>query len=107
MYVNVQPGEASVTNPEDGGLPEVFIITESFGGNVETMQIRYSSLSPDTSVLSNDQVKALYKAAMKAHSHFSDLYGINEAAAAFDIEFKFDSFSVLMLKQIRPYSSGE
>lgn len=107
MYVNVQPGEASVTNPEDGGLPEVFIITESFGGNVETMQIRYSSLSPDTSVLSNDQVKALYKAAMKAHSHFSDLYGINEAAAAFDIEFKFDSSSALMLKQIRPYSSGE
>ncbi|HNW81805.1 MAG TPA: PEP/pyruvate-binding domain-containing protein [bacterium] len=110
MYVNVQPGEASVTNPEDGGIPEIFVITESFGGDVEVLPIRYSSLSPDAAILTHDQVKELYKASLKAHSEFSSRYGINEGAATFDIEFKFndtENGTKLILKQIRPYSCGE
>lgn len=110
MYVNVQKGEASVTNPEDGGIPEIFVITESFGGNVEILPIRYSSLSPDKSILTHDQVKELYKASLKAHEEFAGLYGINEGAAVFDIEFKFNDpgdGTRLILKQIRPYTSGD
>lgn len=110
MYVNVQKGEASVTNPEEGGIPEIFVITESFGGDVEVLPIRYSSLSPDKSILTHEQVKELYKASLKAHEEFAGLYGINEGAAVFDIEFKFnetENGTKLILKQIRPYSCGE
>ncbi len=104
MYVNVQLGETSVTNPAGGELPEIFSIIPSPQGGVQVNRLRYSSLSPSTPILTEGEVQQLYTLAQSAHSHFASLYGTNEAAFVLDMEFKIDGTPrKLYLKQARPY----
>ena len=56
MYVNVQQGEVSVTNPEQGELPEVFSIIPAPDG-LQVSRQRYSSLSPDIPLLTEEEVR--------------------------------------------------
>lgn len=104
MYVNVQLGEISVTNPTGGALPEIFSILYGPGGNLQTAILRYSSLSPDAPILNNDQIRELHHTCDTAHTHFAQLYGKNPAAFALDIEFKLWGNPLqIYLKQARPY----
>ncbi len=103
MYVNIQKGEVSVTNPEGSETPEVFTIVPGPAG-VQVARQRFSSLSPVTPLLTDAEVLALYKAAAKVQTHFAPLYKMPEYNLALDIEFKFHGPNRdLIVKQVRPY----
>jgi hypothetical protein len=95
----VQKGEASVTNPTQGELPEVFSILADT--NAQVVRTRFSSLSPDTAILSDDEIKSLYDAGALAQSHFAQFYGRN---VILDIEFKLTPEHRIVFKQARPYT---
>jgi hypothetical protein len=104
MYVNAQLGEVSVTNPTNGSIPEIFSIVPAPSG-VQVVRQRFSSLSTDRALLSDEEVLALYRACNKVQNHFASLYDLNDAVATFDIEFKFNEPDrTLVLKQVRPYA---
>lgn len=105
MYVNAQKGEVSVTNPEGNETPEVFTIVPGPSG-VQVARQRFSSLSPDTPLLTDAEVLALYQAAARIQAHFAPLYKVPEYNLALDIEFKFHGPGRdLIIKQVRPYRS--
>lgn len=107
MYVNVQLGETSVTNPTGGELPEIFTIIPKPDGGVQAVRLRYSSLSPDSPILSEAEVTDLYSAALKSRTYFAKLYKKNADTFALDMEFKFSgSPRTLFIKQARPYVAG-
>jgi phosphoenolpyruvate synthase/pyruvate phosphate dikinase len=99
MYVNVQKGEASVTNPAAGMLPEIFSILADT--NYQVARERFSSLSPDAPILSNDEIASLYEAGELARAHFAKLYG---GEVVLDIEFKLTPEHQIVFKQARPYT---
>jgi pyruvate, water dikinase len=100
MYVNVQRGEASVTNPAQGALPEVFSVLADT--NYQVARERFSSLSPGVPILSGDEIKALYDAGDLARAHFAKLYGTE---VVLDIEFKLTAEHQIVFKQARPYAT--
>lgn len=103
MYVNVQLGEVSVTNPEGGAVPEIFAITPGPSG-VQVARQRFSSLSPDAPILTDAEVGALASAAYAVQQRFATLYDEAPDLLALDIEFKFHGPTrALILKQVRPY----
>lgn len=103
LYVNVQLGEVSVTNPTDGSVPEIFSIVPAPSG-IQVARERFSSLSPDAPVLSDAEVIELHRAATTVQDHFSDLYGDYAYNLALDLEFKLvGSDRQLVIKQVRPY----
>lgn len=102
MYVNVQKGEESVTNPTSGALPEIFtIIADS---NAQVARQRFSSLSPTTPLLSDSEIATLYQAADKARTHFAPLYGASVGQLILDMEFKLTPEHQIVFKQARPYT---
>lgn len=102
-YVNVQRGEASVTNPENGALPEIYTAVPT-GAGVLVLRDRYSSLSPGTPLMTEPEIAELYTAAATAHAHFAALYGVDPSGFALDLEFKrVPPGRRLVIKQARPY----
>jgi hypothetical protein len=105
MYVNLQAGETSVTNPPNGEVAEVFVIVPSPQG-VQVARQRFSSLSPGEPILSPQEVWDLFLAAYKVQEHFAPLYQQSPAAMALDLEFKFENPDrALFIKQVRPYTA--
>jgi pyruvate,water dikinase len=103
MYVNIQKGETSVTNPEGGVTPEIVSLDESALGWHATVR-QFSSLSPDGALMTPAEVNRLADVAYEAHAHFSDLYGKRAEDIAFELEFKVHGPErELIVKQIRPY----
>ena len=101
FYVNVQPGETPVTNPEDGSLPEIFTIIE---GTV--IRQRYSSLLPDTPVMTEREIDELFAIASQVNNRFTALYGKDpwDPSFALELEFKLDTPDrSVWIKQVRPY----
>ena len=105
-YVNVQLGELPVANPENGAVPEILSLVPVGGEGWETVRQRYSSVSPDSPILSDDEAAALGDAAARVQAHFAPLYGTSVQQTALDLEFKFVAPDRgLVIKQARPYSS--
>lgn len=103
MYVNVQQGEISVTNPTDGAIAEVFAIVPGPAG-LQVQRLRFSSLSPDAALLSEAEVKDLFGVATQVQKHFAPLYKQSADQLALDMEFKFEGPQrALFIKQVRPY----
>jgi hypothetical protein len=102
MNVNVQWGEVSVVNPTGGTLPEIFTILGDT--DYEVARQRFSSLSPNSPLLSDDEVTTLYQAADEARQHFAPLYGLSAGQLILDIEFKLTPDGTIVLKQARPYT---
>jgi phosphoenolpyruvate synthase/pyruvate phosphate dikinase len=106
-YVNVQRGELSVANPENGATPEVLTLVPTADERWETVRQRYSSESPDRPLLSDSDVQALAAAASEVHTHFAPLYDSTPQRCALDLEFKFlPPDRALVIKQVRPYDCG-
>ncbi len=104
MYVNVQQGEVSVTNPEGGELPEIFSIIPAPLG-IQVARQRYSSLSPDAPIMTDAEVRELYQTAADVQDYFAALYGVSPVTLALDIEFKLEGADRhLAFKQARPYA---
>ena len=97
MYVNVQKGEESVTNPTKGALPEIFSILADTGYRVSRQ--RFSSLSPDKPLLSDSEVASLYQAVDKARTHFAELYGQSAGLLILDMEFTLTTEHKIVFKQ--------
>jgi hypothetical protein len=104
MYVNVQKGEESVTNPTNGALPEIFSIIAAPSG-IQAVRQRFSSLSPDIPLLTPGEVEMLYRAAAKAQDHFASLYGLPPGRLILDMEFKLTPERTIVFKQARPYAT--
>jgi pyruvate, water dikinase len=103
MYVNVQLGDVSVTNPTQGALPEIFSILGDTDHEISRQ--RFSTLSPDTPILSESEIQSLYRAGALARRHFSRLYGKGEGQLILDIEFKLTQERTIVFKQARPYAT--
>ncbi len=65
---------------------------------------RFSSLAPNTPLLTDAQIQSLYQAAHKAQSHFAPLYGKSADGFILDMEFKLTSDKKIVFKQARPYT---
>jgi pyruvate,water dikinase len=107
IYVNVQPGETSVTNPVDGALPEIFTIVEGAVAGGTVIRQRYSSLSPEMPILSDGEIARLGEIASEAHNRFALLYGKDprDPAFALEMEFKIDlPGRSVFIKQARPFA---
>lgn len=106
FYVNAQVGEDLVTNPEDGAVPEEFLISP-IGENFEweTQYIRRSNLTDNGApVLSEQHVLELRIAMQRIQSHFRAVYNaFGDREFAMDIEFKVDTDGQLVIKQARPW----
>jgi hypothetical protein len=106
MYVNVQRGEVSVTNPTNGALPEVFSIIAAPTG-VQAQRQRFSSLSPNEAILTDQEIASLYATCDLIQTHFAELYQKSPYSLALDIEFKFNQPDrALVIKQVRPYTDN-
>jgi phosphoenolpyruvate synthase/pyruvate phosphate dikinase len=106
-YVNVQFGEASVTNPAPGVTSEEFVVRWAWPGHPITYSSRSSLL--EGQVLTQAEVDQLIRYLSRIHAHFQPLIdpqGENRWFAM-DIEFKLESSTRrLIVKQARPYSFG-
>lgn len=106
MYVNVQRGEVSVTNPTNGALAEVFSIIAAPTG-VQAQRQRFSSLSPHAAILTDQEIASLYATCDLIQTHFAELYQKSPYSLALDIEFKFNQPDrALVIKQVRPYTDN-
>jgi hypothetical protein len=105
MYVNVQVGETSVTNPEGTIVPEIFsIIPGALPGTVQAARLGFSSLSPSEPIMTDDEIANLYDNAMMVQYHFAGLLDEPASILALDLEFKLmGSDRRLIIKQARPY----
>jgi Tol biopolymer transport system component len=108
LYVNVQQGEVEVTNPENGAVPEIFSIVPGPDGGVQVVRQRFSSLSPEAALLTDQEVSALADVAQRVHAHFAPLYDGASGSFALDLELKFHGPDrKLLIKQARPYVTRE
>ena len=105
MYVNVQEGEVSVTNPTGMIDPEIFsIIPGTEAGTIQAAHLGFSSLSPDKPIMTDDEILTLYNTAIRVRDHFAPLYGTPAELTALDLEFKLAAGDrALVIKQARPY----
>jgi pyruvate, water dikinase len=110
-YVNVQVGEALVTNPEAGAVPDEFLVMRTLISvnpptfENETIFIRHSNLVENgQQVLNNDQIELLIQQMRAIQGHFQAVYQRQEDPDfAMDIEFKIDGNGQLAIKQARPW----
>lgn len=110
FYVNVQEGEQSVVEPEDGATTDQFVYYFDMQGQpIEFIQ--HSSLVPEgETVLTAEETYQLGVALKAIHQFFYASYGpiaTGKTWYAMDVEFKFDGepgeTPELQVKQARPY----
>jgi phosphoenolpyruvate synthase/pyruvate phosphate dikinase len=103
-YINAQVGENLVTNPENGAVPEEFLIAQLLGNTRYTIQyVTFSSLLPEgQKVLTSAQAELLADQMAKIHSRFQPLYGY-PPDFAMELEWKIDAQGRLAIKQARPW----
>jgi hypothetical protein len=106
-YVNVQVGEALVTNPEAFSIPDEFLVADLAGvERYEIQYIRHSNLVPaGGSILTKDQIFELADMMALIQKRFRALYQVRptDHDFAMDIEFKITVDGRLNIKQARPW----
>jgi phosphoenolpyruvate synthase/pyruvate phosphate dikinase len=104
-FINVQEGEASVTNPGGGDVPDQFILYTWYE-EPEVEYLSHSNLTSDgASVLSWSETLELMGALKAIHNHFAETYEIRPTDPEFgmDVEFKLvGAARDLVIKQARP-----
>ncbi len=108
-YVNVQPGEDLVTNPTADAIPEEFLVSlllaDPEEGNYE-YEIQYVRKSnrriDDQPILSEARIFDLAGRMRLIQNHFRALYA-GDQDFGMEIEFKFDQYGQLVIKQARPW----
>ncbi len=96
--INLQPGNLPVTNPEDGALPEVLVVSPH---NQSIQRTQFATTSPDTPVLSDTEVWALTELAEKVQQHFAMLRPGD--VRPLDMEWRRTATGALHIKQARPW----
>ena len=109
VYVNVQPGDDMVTNPQAESVPEEFVVTEQNITGHAVREIQYlgasNRISGGERVLSEQQIDQLVSYLTMIHNHYRLVYGIDrdDPLFAMEIEFKITSEGELVVKQARPW----
>ncbi len=106
LYINTQLGEEPVTNPNPDLEPEQLVVTT--GKELKLNYISYSTLSPNTPIMLESEVKELSKYLLTIHNHFKKVMDPENKNPRFamDIEFKVDDIEgsrKIYLKQARPF----
>lgn len=102
FYINVQVGEASVTNPGPGEVPDQFILYTWYD-EPEAEYLAYSNLTDDGPVLSWQEVLEMYDVLSRIHAHFKPIYTKPGVLYGMDVEFKLEGAERrLVIKQARP-----
>ena len=87
---------------------EIFSIIPAPNYLLQVARLRYSSLSPEESILTGQEIVDLYSAAYKLQLHFAPFYQQSPYSLALDLEFKFHGPNRdLYIKQARPYVQTE
>lgn len=107
FYINVQVGEALVTNPDPGAVPDEFLVMKTAISHeeegLETIYIRHSSLvEKGETVMDEEQIHLLAEKLEKIQNHFKNVYRGGKGFAM-DVEFKIDKDGNLVIKQARPW----
>jgi pyruvate, water dikinase len=106
IYINVQVGEALVTNPDPNATPDEILVQRLPPDYVlEVLHIRHSSLvAPGATVMTRDELEGLVTRLEEVQRHFAPLYGHQPGDGfAMDVEFKIDVRGDLVIKQARPW----
>ncbi len=112
MTVNLQKGESSVVEPDQGVQAEQVILLDAgrvVGGglNLACDYVAMSSLADNKPVLSKEEYLSLYVALDQLKRRLIELNFGNDRSSfdryAVDVEFKFLEDGSLYFKQIRPY----
>ncbi len=107
-YVNVQFGEASVTNPAPGISADLFIHRYWLDPS-ETYYAQSTFMDGET-VLTGDEVANLHCVLREIQKHLRPIYDPDGENDRFTVEIEFkliDPARTLMVKQARPYSFGK
>lgn len=108
MTLNAQVGESLVTNPEGGAIPDQLVVA-NYGFNGE-LELQYEQRTNQTlpagrkTVLTDAEVRALFRAMKQIQAHFKALYTGGDDFAI-ECEFKVTSDGTLSIKQARPWVS--
>jgi hypothetical protein len=106
VTMNWQPGDALVTNPEGGAIPEQVVLwRDEQGQHLE--RSAFSSLSPSQPVLGDLELGEMYALALQVRDHFAVLYDRPADGFALDLEVKRTAEGRLIVKQARPYPHAE
>jgi len=107
-YINVQAGEASVTNPGPGDVPDQFILYTWYD-EPEAEYLALSNLNGGEPVLSWPEILEMYAVLTRIHDHFKPMYFRDSRHPyGMDVEFKFEGPErQLIIKQARPIPQGE
>jgi hypothetical protein len=108
FYVNVQPGDAEVVQPEPGVVPDAFLHFWYYQGQPVVYITNSNLIRLGTTVLTNQQIHDLGSALADIHSFFYSTYGADGGWYGMDVEFKFDDKNdpgnpQLFIKQARPF----
>ncbi len=108
FYVNVQAGEASVVDPDQGVTVDSFLYYYYYPGQPITFFAHSSLVEEDETVLTTSQTYDLGRALDAIQEHFREYYYEPPAFYAMDVEFKFDDLDsgdepTLWVKQARPH----
>lgn len=107
FYVNVQAGEALVTNPEAFSVPDEFLVADLKGAErYEIQYVRHSNLIPaGATVLTKQQIFELADMMALTQRRFRTLYHVRswDIDFAMDIEFKITADGRLEIKPARPW----
>jgi pyruvate, water dikinase len=111
--INVQQGEVSVVQPNDSIMAEQMIVNYASTNfdtekNISTEYICHSSLQPNTSIMTNAEIKLLSTYLMAIKKHYWKIYGSKKNIPfnnfAMDIEFKLEKNTRrIVIKQARLY----
>ncbi|MBF0469880.1 MAG: hypothetical protein HQL48_00745 [Gammaproteobacteria bacterium] len=110
FYLNLQPGELLVTNPESESIPEEILVVEGeLQGKWVTQYLRHSNrMKSGTTILKQQQLDELISHLEQIHDHFLQRYDIAQeerSQFAMEVEFKVSAEGRLCLKQARPWVS--
>ncbi|MBP6624948.1 MAG: hypothetical protein KA198_07235 [Chitinophagaceae bacterium] len=100
--VNIQQGNIKVVNPPKGVTCEQLLLYDNqlmnpASDKINIRYISYSSLHPESSLITKVQAKKLNDAMYQIRGFYYTRY------ANIDIEFKFDEENTLYIKQVRAY----
>ena len=103
FYINVQPGAASVTNPDPSVVPESFLYYKPPAGQGEISYLSASSLAGGSGVLSFPEIVELVQSLQAIDEHFARIYR-DAPRFGMDVEFKLVTPQRdLVIKQARRY----
>jgi pyruvate,water dikinase len=106
VTMNLQPGDALVTNPEGGVVPEQLVVWRDEAG-LHTERSAFSSLSPGQPVLDDAALGEMHALALAVRDRFAVLYDRPADGFALDLEVKRTASGTLIVKQARPFPMPE